>query len=213
MIRVLVADDFPMIREALVAALERHPGISVVGTAEDGEQALEIARAQRPDVVVLDVRMPGMSGMTVLAHLAQELPDVRVLVLTAAVDREVVIDAVSTGASGFLAKRVSGDELAEAVTAIHGGEVVIAPSLMAHLVSGLCRSGDHEPAPPDVGSLTETEREVLRRVAAGRTDREISAELFICSRTIQSHLSRIRAKLGVSRRAELTRWAVEHQVV
>src|SRR4051812_31720442 len=122
MIRVLVADDFPMIREALVAALERHPGISVVGTAEDGEQALEIARAQRPDVVVLDVCMPGMSGMTVLAHLAQELPDVRVLVLTAAVDREVVIDAVSTGASGFLAKRVSGDELAEAVTAIHGGE-------------------------------------------------------------------------------------------
>jgi DNA-binding NarL/FixJ family response regulator len=155
--------------------------------------------------------MPGMSGMTVLAHLAEELPDVRVLLLTAAVERDVVIDAVSTGASGYLAKRVSGDELTDAVTAIHRGEVVITPSLMAHLVNGLCRAAEAEE--PTVASLTETERGVLRRVAAGRTDREIAQELFISPRTVQSNLARVRAKLGVDRRPALTRWALDHQMI
>jgi DNA-binding NarL/FixJ family response regulator len=213
MIRVLVADDFPLVREALVAALGRDPRIEVVATAEDGAEALDKARELRPDVIVLDLRMPGMSGMTALAHLTAELPDVRVLLLTAAVDREVVIDAISTGAAGYLAKRVSGDELADAVAAVHGGEVVITPSLMAHIVSGLCRTDRQAAEKTGVNSLTETERKVLRGVASGGTDREIGQELFISSRTVQSHLVRIRAKLGTRRRADLTRWAFDHQII
>src|SRR4051794_3129752 len=128
MIRVLVADDFPLVREALIAMLGRDPGIDVVATAEDGADMLNKARALRPDVVVLDLQMPGMSGMTALCRLTAELRGVRVLVLTAAVDPELVVDAASSGAAGYLDKGVSGEELVAAVAAVPRGEAGVAPA-------------------------------------------------------------------------------------
>jgi DNA-binding NarL/FixJ family response regulator len=208
MIRVLVADDFPLVREAVKAVLGRAPDIDVVATAQDGEETLEKARALHPDVVVLDLLMPGMSGMTVLCRLAAELPDVRVLVVTAAVEPELVVDAASSGAAGYLDKRVSGDELIAAVGAVHRGQAAIAPALLPHLLGGMRR----EAVRRDAGCLTETERDLLRMVGDGRSDKEIGREMYISPRTVQSHLTNIRVKTGIRRRVELARWALEHQI-
>ena len=208
MIRVLVADDFPLVREALIAMLGRDPGIDVVATAKDGADLLDKARALRPDVVVLDLQMPGMSGMTALCRLTAEFPEVRVLILTAAVDPELVVDAASSGAAGYLDKGVTSEELVAAVAAVHRGEPAIAPELVAHLVTGMQR----QPERKGVGCLTETERDVLCMISDGRSDIEIGRELYISPRTVQSHLSNIRTKLGIRRRVELARWAVEHQI-
>jgi len=208
MIRVLVADDFPLLRDAVVAALGRSDDIEVVGTAADGEEAIEQARELRPDVIVLDVRMPAMSGVTALSHLSADLPDTRVLLLTASTERDLVIDAVASGASGFLSKSTSGDELAAAVKAVHRGEAVISPSLMAHVVTGL----QSRNAPSPANTLSREDRDLVRLVAKGWTDRQIAEELYISPRTVQNQLSRARVKIGLRSRVDLTRWAIEHGV-
>jgi DNA-binding NarL/FixJ family response regulator len=211
MIRVLVADDFPLVRDALATALARHEAIEVVGVASDGIETLEQAHALRPDVVVLDLRMPNMSGLVALTRLTAELPSARVLLLTACEEPETVIDAVSAGAAGFLTKRISGKELAEAVCTVHRGDPVVDAALTAHLVAGLRRDGAARNG-GTTGSLTSNELNVLRLVADGRTDKQISQTLYISPRTVQTHLSQIRTKTGVQRRTQLARWATEHLV-
>jgi DNA-binding NarL/FixJ family response regulator len=211
MTRVLVVDDFPLVRAALAAAIDRHPGIELVGTAADGDEALELARRLRPDVIVLDLLMPGMNGLIALTHLSAELPDIRVLLLTAHEEPGVMIDAISAGAAGFLTKRASGEELADAVAAIHRGEPVISPSLAGHLIRGLRGKGAERPGGP-TSTMTRDELALLRLVADGRTDREISETLYISPRTVQSQLTKIRTKTGIQRRIELTRWAAERLV-
>jgi DNA-binding NarL/FixJ family response regulator len=211
MITVLVADDFPLVRAALCAALGRHPDIEVVATAADGIETLELAHQHRPDVVVLDLRMPRMSGLIALTRLSAELPSARVLLLTACEEPDTVIDAVSAGAAGFVTKRISGTELAEAVCAVHRGDPVVSASLTAHLVAGLRRDGGG-PAGGATGKLTSNELNVLRMVADGATDKQISQTLYISPRTVQSQLSQIRSKTGVQRRTQLARWATEHLV-
>src|SRR6266576_115253 len=184
MVKVLVVDDFPLVREALAVALSRNGDIDVVGQAADGIDALEQAHALQPDVVVLDLRMPRMSGLVALTRLTTELPHVRVLLLTACEEPDTVIDAVSAGAAGFVTKRVTGTELADAVLAVHRGEPVVSASLTAHLVAGLRRDGSHRGSV--TGRLTEGELNVLRLVADGRTDKQISQTLYISPRTVQS---------------------------
>lgn len=208
-----MADDFPLVREALVAALNRHEQIEVVGVAENGLEAVGQAHGLEPDVVVLDVRMPEMSGREALTRLTAELPGIRVLLISAHEEPDVVVDAVSAGAAGFLLKRMSGDELAEAVIAVHAGEAVITPELTAHLVRGL-RRGEEPQQPNGVSArLTPSETKILRLVAEGQSDKQISSELNISPRTVQSHLVQIRAKVGLRRRVELTRWAATHLLV
>ena len=148
-----------------------------------------------------------------LARLKAELPDARVLLISAHEEPDVVVDAVSSGAAGFLLKRMSGDELAEAVLAVHAGEAVLTPELTAHLVRGL-RRGEEPQAPNGANArLTPSETKVLRLVAEGQSDKQISSELNISPRTVQSHLVQIRAKVGLRRRVELTRWAATHLLV
>jgi DNA-binding NarL/FixJ family response regulator len=211
MTRVLVADDFPLVREALAAALRRHPEIEVVGMAADGVEAVELALQHQPDVVVLDLKMPRMSGLVALTKLSAELPSTRVLLLTACEEPDTVIDAVSAGAAGFVTKRTSGADLTDAVLRVARGEPVVSPSLTAYLVQGL-RRGSHERRGGTTGQLTSSELNVLRLVADGRTDKQISATLYISPRTVQSHLAQIRTKTGVRRRTQLARWATEHLV-
>ena len=211
MTRVLVADDFPLVREALAAALRRHPEIEVVGMAADGVEAVELALQHQPDVVVLDLKMPRMSGLVALTKLSAELPSTRVLLLTACEEPDTVIDAVSAGAAGFVTKRTSGADLTDAVLRVSRGEPVVSPSLTAYLVQGL-RRGSHERRGGTTGQLTSSELNVLRLVADGRTDKQISATLYISPRTVQSHLAQIRTKTGVRRRTQLARWATEHLV-
>src|SRR3954469_8726346 len=210
-IRVLVADDFPMVRDALSSALDRHPHMEVAGTAADGLEAVEQAHALQPDVIVMDLRTPGMSGLMALTRLTTELPHIRVLLLTACDEPDAVIDAVSAGAAGFVTKRIGSAELAEAVCAVHRGEPVVDPALTAHLVRGLRREENGHNG-LGAGRLTGSELNVLRLVADGATDKQISKSLYISPRTVQSHLAQIRTKVGLRRRVELTRWAAEHLV-
>jgi DNA-binding NarL/FixJ family response regulator len=212
-IRVLVADDFPLVREALIAALDRHDEIDVVGVAENGVEAIARAHELHPDVVVLDVHMPIMSGRQALDRLTAELPGARVLLISAHEEPDVVVEAVSAGAAGFLLKRMSGEELADSVIAVHRGEAVMSPELTVHLVRGLRRGDEPQTANGANARLTPSETKVLRLVAEGQSDKQISSELNISPRTVQSHLVQIRAKVGLRRRVELTRWAATHLMI
>lgn len=211
-IRVVVADDFPLVREGLVRALERDPGIEVVGQADNGREALELAHVHAPDVMVLDLRMPEMGGIAVLERIREELPAIRVLIMTASEKAESLLDAVSAGAAGYLSKRATAEELRQAVITAHGGGSVITPALASHLLREFSHNarGEGSSLRPALG---QRELDVLRLVAQGHTDTEIGKALYVSPRTVQNHLTRIREKTGLRRRSELTRWAVEHSII
>jgi DNA-binding NarL/FixJ family response regulator len=210
-IRVVVAEDHPLVREGIIRALERDTGIEVVGEADNGLTGLELARQLKPDVMVLDLRMPGLGGAAVLERLRAELPDTRALVMTANESPESLLDAVAGGAAGYLSKRTTGEELRQAVITTYGGGSVITPELAGHLLrefSGNARGEGSSVRP----LLAPRELEILRLVADGLTDNEIGKQLYISPRTVQNHLTRVREKTGLRRRSELARWAVEHAI-
>jgi DNA-binding NarL/FixJ family response regulator len=209
-IRVLVADDFPLVREGIATALGHDPAFEVVALAGTGREALALAEALEPDVLILDLRMPDLGGLEVLDRLRQSRPDVRVLVITASEQASTLLDAIAAGAAGYLSKRISGEELRQAVITAHGGGSVITPSLACHLLKEYSSATRGEQSA--VRPLKGRELEIMRLVVQGKTDAEIAQELFISPRTVQSNLTRIRGKTGLRRRSELTRWAVEHAI-
>ena len=209
-IRVLVADDFPLVREGVVRALDADPGIEVVGQAENGRAALELAEQLEPDIIILDLRMPDLGGLAVLDKLRTSRPEIRIIVMTASEQASTLLDAIAAGAAGYLSKRSTGEELRQAVITAHGGGSVITPALASHLLKEFSSSARGEQSP--VRPLQGRELDVLRLVVQGKTDNEIGQELFISPRTVQNHLTRIREKTGLKRRSELTRWAVEHAI-
>jgi DNA-binding NarL/FixJ family response regulator len=155
--------------------------------------------------------MPELGGMMLLERLRAELPNIRTIVMTASEKGEPLLDAVAAGASGYLTKRASGEELRQAVLTVHGGGSVIAPALAGHLLRAYSRASTGES--PEVRSkLTATEHEVLRLVAQGLTDKQIAEQIYVSPRTVQNHLARIRDKTDLRRRSELARWAVLHAV-
>lgn len=211
-IRVVVADDFPLVRAGVVRALTADPDIEVVGEADDGTEALALVREHEPDVLLLDLRMPGMSGMTVLEQVRDDFPATKVVIMTASGNVENLLDAVTGGVSGYLSKRVTAHELRHAVISAHGGGSVLSPELASQLMkefSGAQTANGTKARP----ILSRRELEVLRLLARGRTDDEIAAELFISPRTVQNHLHSVRDKTHLRRRAELARWAVEHAIL
>ena len=192
-------------------ALNRDPAIEVVGQANNGHEALELVGALRPDVLILDLIMPGLDGLGVLDALGKSHPEVRVLLMTASEQASTLLDAIAAGAAGYLSKRSTGEELRQAVITAHGGGSVITPSLASHLLKEFSSSarGEGSSVRP---LLAARELEILRLVADGLTDNEIGKQLYISPRTVQNHLTRIREKTGLRRRSELTRWAVEHAI-
>jgi two-component system NarL family response regulator len=209
-IRVVVADDFPLVREGVVRALNQDPGIEVVAQAENGQEALNVAAELKPDVMILDLRMPDLGGLAVLDKLRNTQPEIRVIVMTASEQASTLLDAIAAGAAGYLSKRSTGEELRQAVITAHGGGSVITPSLASHLLKEFSSSARGEQSA--VRPLQGRELDVLRLVVQGKTDNEIGKELFISPRTVQNHLTSIRDKTGLRRRSELTRWAVEHAI-
>ncbi|MEA2256617.1 MAG: hypothetical protein QOG35_2662, partial [Solirubrobacteraceae bacterium] len=193
-IRVLVADDFPLVRDGVAQALDRDPGIEVVGRAACGEEALQLARELSPDVIVLDMHMPDIGGIAVLQRLRAEMPAVRALALTASESPESLLGAISSGAQGYLTKLTGPEELRQAVITIYGDGSVVEPRLARHLLREYAgASGDSASLRP---VLSARETEILRLVARGYTDNEIGRELYLSPRTVQNHLTRIREKTG-----------------
>ena len=212
-IRVLIADDQAMVRGGLRLILEDQPDITVVAEASDGVDAVAQARRLRPDVCLVDIRMPRLDGLQVTRALAgPEVADpLRVVVVTTFDLDEYVYGALRGGAAGFLLKDAGPALLVEAVRAAHQGDALVSPSVTVRLLRHLA-----PPTPPRDErrpALSEREIEVVREIARGRTNLEIGAELFISLSTVKSHVSAVQTKLGLRNRTEIAVWAWEHRVV
>jgi two-component system, NarL family, response regulator NreC len=204
-IRVLVVDDHAVVRTGLRRVLDAEDGIETVGEAPDAQRAVFEAMEHRPDVVLMDVVMPGKSGIEGMPALLQAVPDTKVLVLSMQDDPRYVREAFEAGASGYVLKEAADAEVADAVRAVAAGENYVHPALGAKLVAAEAeerRRAEHDP-------LSDREREVLRLLALGHTNQEIAQMLYISVRTAETHRAHIMQKLRLSSRAELVRYALE----
>ena len=215
-IRVLLADDQTLVRSGFRALLERSDDIEVVGEAADGAEAIDLAGAERPDVLLMDIRMPGVDGLEATRRITADetLAKVRVIMLTTFELDEYVFEALHAGASGFLLKDVEPDELRAAVRIVAHGEALLSPSVTRRLIREfVAQPGRHRPPPEQLDSLTEREREVLALVAQGLSNQEIAERLVISPATAKTHVSRTMMKLHAHDRAQLVVLAYETGLV
>jgi DNA-binding NarL/FixJ family response regulator len=206
MIRVLIADDHPVVRQGLRTFLGVQEDIEVVGEASDGAEVVSRAEALTPDVILLDLKMPDVDGLTALRELRNRGVASRVLVLTSAGERTRVLPVVRAGASGFLYKDVDPHALVQAIRAVHDGHVLFAPDAADAMLAP--DQGDKGTA-----ALTEREGEVLAQIARGRSNREIARALVVSEKTVKTHVSNILMKLGLQDRTQAALYAVRHGVV
>ena len=200
-IRILITDDHGVVRQGLRMFLELDPELEVIGEASNGEEAVVMARELRPDVVLMDLVMPVMDGITATGAIRAELPDVEVIALTSVLEDVSVSGAVRAGAIGYLLKNTEADQLARAIKAAAAGQVQIAPEAAARLMREVR-------APESPEALTEREAEVLQLVARGRANKQIAQELFVGEKTVKAHVSSILTKLGVQSRTQAALYAV-----
>ncbi|GHC69689.1 response regulator [Streptomyces flavofungini] len=217
-IRVLVVDDQFLIRAGLVGVLRAAPGIEVVGEAGDGDEAVELAAATRPDVILMDIRMPGMNGITATERILAEAaePPPRILVLTTFDLDEYVYGALRAGAAGFLLKDSGPERLLAALAAVGSGDALFAPSVTRRLVEAFAVRAGAAPAgepPPDLAALTGRELEVLKLIARGLSNAEIADRLYISEATVKTHLNRTMNKLDLDTRAQAVVIAYETGLV
>jgi DNA-binding NarL/FixJ family response regulator len=207
-VTVVVADDQSAVREGLVLLLGTLPGIAVVGEAGDGEAALAAVAALAPQVVLMDLNMPGCDGVEATRRVRAGFPRTRVVVLTTYSDDDSIIGALQAGALGYLTKDATRAEIGRAVHAAAAGQAVLAPEVQQRLLAAATRAGG--PVPDDERDLTPRESEVLRLIAAGRSNREIARALVVSEATVKTHVNRIFAKTGSRDRAQATRYAYTH---
>jgi DNA-binding NarL/FixJ family response regulator len=215
MIRVLVVDDQVLVRAGFRALLDAQADVEVVGEAADGEQAVQLARSLIPDVVLMDIRMPGMDGLEATRIIAgeDELEDVRIVILTTFDLDEYVFEALRVGASGFLVKNTEPAELIHAVRAVAAGDALLSPGVTRRLVAQFAQRAKRPQSTPELDSLTEREREVMGLVGEGLSNEEIAARLFVSPATAKTHVSRTMVKLGARDRAQLVVFAYESGLV
>jgi DNA-binding NarL/FixJ family response regulator len=213
-LRVLLADDQAMVRSGFRHILESQPGITVVAEAADGAQAVALAREHRPDVCLVDIRMPGLDGIEVTRALAGTgvAEPLRVVIVTTFDTDEYVYGALHAGAVGFLLKDAGPALLIEAVRAASAGDALISPSVTVRLLQHLAPLRGRA-AGGGAGQLSERELDIARSIARGRTNQEVAAELFISLSTVKTHIARIQSKLGVRNRVEIAAWSWENRVI
>jgi DNA-binding NarL/FixJ family response regulator len=212
MVTVVLVDDHQMFRSGVRAELAAAASpVDVVGEAGDVAEALEVVRRQRPDVVLLDVHLPGGGGRAVLSALAAELPGTRFLALSVSDAAEDVIGVIRAGARGYVTKTISGAELAVAIHRVADGDAVFSPRLAGFVLDAFGTVS--ETVDPELDLLTAREREVLRLIARGYAYKEVASSLFISVKTVESHVSAVLRKLQLSSRHELARWATDRRLI
>jgi DNA-binding NarL/FixJ family response regulator len=213
-IKILIADDQALVRGAFRMMLESEPDMEVLGEAADGREAIEQTRLRRPDLVLMDVRMPGMDGIEATRQLMSDTSAPRVLMLTTFDLDEHVYDAMKAGASGFMVKNAPPEQLASAVRTVASGEALLAPAITRRLIENFVqrpRAGADRPE--RLAELTERELDVFRRIARGLSNAEIAAELFLSEATVKTHVNRILTKLGLRDRTQAAVLAYETGIV
>ena len=223
-IRVLIADDQRVVREGLSMLVALIDGVEVVGTACDGAEAVQLAETHHPDVVMMDLRMPGTDGIAATAALRERRPAIRVLVLTTYADEDAIVPALQAGARGYLTKDASAEQIEAAIHAVHAGQTHLDPAVQERLVAAvISRPPAVEPPGPSPGGpgpgqkppggLTAREAEVLTLLAGGLSNAEIAKRLYLSHATVKTHINRIFAKTGARDRAQAVRYAYQHGLV
>ncbi len=216
-IRVLIADDQRVVRDGLSMLVSLIDEVEVVGLASDGMEAVRLAEEHRPDVILMDLRMPGVDGATATAEVRQRLPGTQVLVLTTYADEAAILAALRAGALGYLTKDASAEQIEAAIRAVHAGQTHLDPAVQEHLVAAVTsRAPGESEAPEDrvhpqqlPAGLTTREAEVLTLLASGLTNTEIAQRLFVSNATVKTHINRIFAKTGAHDRAQAVRYAYQ----
>jgi DNA-binding NarL/FixJ family response regulator len=209
--RVVIADDQTAVREGLTTLLQTIPDIDVVGTAADGQEAVALVEQRAPDVVLMDLRMPRVDGVEATRRIRADWPEVNVVVLTTYADDESIITALRAGALGYLTKDASRDHIRRALEAAAAGQAVLDPAVQARLLAAASLPRPAAAAAPD--GLTDREAEVLRLIAAGLSNTEIAARLFVSEATVKTHINRIFAKTGSRDRPQAIAYAHRHGMV
>jgi DNA-binding NarL/FixJ family response regulator len=211
-IRVLVADDQALVRDGFRAIIDRESDLEVVGEAEDGVVALELAGRLRPDVVLMDIRMPRIDGLEATRELLRRPDAPRILVLTTFDRNDWVYEALKAGAAGFLLKDVRGSQLTDAIRTVAAGDALLAPAITGRFIKDYLARNGSAVEPPDV-ALSERELDVLRRIARGQANAEIAADLFLGLSTVKTYVNRLLTKLELRDRTQAAVYAYEHGIV
>jgi DNA-binding NarL/FixJ family response regulator len=209
--RILLVDDHEVVRLGLKSLLEHHDQFEVVGEAATAKEAIEQVARIRPDIVLMDIRLPGASGIEACEEITSTYPDTKVVMLTSYAEDEMLFSAIRSGASGYILKQIGGDELIRALEAVGRGEALLDPAVTQRVFQEVRRAVKEEEASA-FSNLSQQERHVLLLVSEGKTNREIAKALFLGEGTVRNYVSSILSKLGVSNRAEAAAYAVEHNL-
>lgn len=208
-IKILLVDDHAIMRDGIRALLGLHDDFEIVGETSQGDEAVEKAHELAPDVIIMDITMPGMDGLEATRRIRKKNPGAKVLVLTQHDNREYILSSIKAGAAGYVPKRALGSDLVSAIRAVHQGDSFLYPSVAAVLIEDYRRQAEGEP----YDRLTEREREILRLIADGHTSRQISEMLFISLKTVLNHRTKIMEKLNIHNRSELVKYAIRKGIV
>ncbi|MCX7682787.1 MAG: response regulator transcription factor [Anaerolineae bacterium] len=210
-LKIIIVDDHEVVRLGLRTLLERHPNFKIVGEAANAKEAVQKTLLLRPDVVVMDIRLPGGSGIEACRKIVEQVPEAKVIMLTSYAEDEMLFDAISAGASGYVLKQIGSEELIRAIETVGRGEALLDPALTQRVFARVREAARRE-REEAFADLTEQELRVLAHIAEGKTNREIAEALFLGEGTVRNYVSSILKKLGLTNRAEAAAYAVEHNL-
>ena len=212
--KVLLAEDHTIVRKGLRSLLDKETGIEVVGEAEDGREAIVKAKKLHPDIVVMDIAMPGLNGLEATRQIKKRFSDIKIIILTMHANEEYILQSLKAGASGYLVKKAAPAELISAINAVHKGHSFLSPSISRMVIDEyIRRSKEISEGEEGFEQLTVREREVLQLIAEGRKTREIAELLYISIKTVETHRAHIMNKLDIHSTAELTRYAIRKGII